>query len=150
MKIVFGCDNRGYTLKNAIISHLKELGHEVIDVGTDSAERVDYPAYGEKVARLVADGTGDLGVLVCGTGFGISLAANQVKGIRAVNCSDTYTARLSRMHNDANIVSIGSMVVGEGLALDIIDEFLTHSFIGGRHTRRVAMIKEIRERSDKE
>lgn len=147
MKIAFGCDNRGYILKGAIINHLKELGHEVTDVGTNSEERVDYPLYGEKVALLVASGECDFGVLACGTGFGISLAANQVKGIRAVNCSDTYTARLTRMHNDANIVSVGSMVVGEGLALDIIDEFLTHSFIGGHHTHRVEMIDEIRKRN---
>ena len=147
MKIAFACDHKGFILKEAIISHIRELGHTVVDCGTDSAERVDYPIYGEKAGRLVASGECDLGVLVCGTGVGISLAANRVKGIRAVCCSDPYTAQLSRNHNNSNILSIGAMVVGEGLALKIVDAYLDAQFMGGRHAERLKMIDEIETRN---
>ena len=144
MKIAFGCDHKGYILKGAVIKHIKALGHEVVDFGCDSAESVDYPVYGEKVGRAVSSGECDFGVLICGTGFGISLAAGKVKGIRAVNCSDAYTARLTRQHNNANIISIGSMVVGEGLALNLVETFLSTSFEGGRHARRLEMVDSIK------
>ena len=143
MKIAFGCDHKGFILKDALIRHIKALGHEIVDFGTNSEKSVDYPVYGEKVARAVAAGECDLGVLVCGTGYGISLAASRVKGIRAVNCSDVYTATLTRKHNNANIISIGSMVVGEGIALQLIDAFLNTGFDGGRHAKRLEMVENI-------
>ncbi|MBR3927767.1 MAG: ribose 5-phosphate isomerase B [Clostridia bacterium] len=143
MKIAFGCDHRGFILKDAVINHIKGLGHEVVDFGCFSSESVNYPVYGEKVGRAVSKGECDFGVLICGTGFGISLAANRVNGIRAVNCSDTYTARLTRMHNNANVISIGSMVVGEGLALQLVETFLSTSFEGGRHLKRLEMVDAI-------
>ena len=143
MKIAFGCDHKGYILKKAVIDHIKKLGHEVVDFGCDSDISVHYPVYGEKVGRAVASGECEFGVLICGTGFGISLAASKVKGIRAVNCSDAYTARLTRQHNNANIISIGALVVGEGLALTLIETFLTTTFEGGRHQLRLDMVEKI-------
>jgi len=143
MKVAFGCDHKGYILKAALIRHIQAMGHEVVDFGTDSEKTVDYPVYGEKVGRAVASGECELGVLVCGTGFGISLAASKVKGIRAVNCSDVYTASLTRSHNNANIISIGSMVVGEGVACQLVETFLTAEFEGGRHAKRLQMVDEI-------
>ncbi len=143
MKIAFGCDHKGFALKGAILNHLKELGHEVIDLGTYDTASVDYPIYGEKVGRMVASGECERGVLVCGTGYGISLAANHVRGIRAVCCSDVYTATLTRSHNDVNVLSMGAMVVGEGLALLILDAFLKTPFLGGRHAERLKMIEDM-------
>lgn len=147
MKIAFGCDHKGYTLKDALMNHLIELGHEVEDLGTYSADSVHYPVYGEKVGRMVASGECERGVVVCGTGYGISLAANRVKGVRAVNCSDVYTATLTRSHNDANVLALGSMVIGEGLALTILDAFLRTPFEGGRHALRLKMVDDISERN---
>lgn len=144
MKIAFGCDHKGYMLKSAVLAHLAEAGHEVMDFGTDSPQSVDYPVYGERVGRSVSSGECDFGILICGTGFGISLAASRVSGIRAVNCSDLYTATLTRRHNNANILSLGAMVVGEGLALQLIDAFLSTEFEGGRHSRRLQMVEEIK------
>ena len=143
MKVAFGCDHKGFILKNALIRHIKAMGHEIVDFGTDSEESVDYPEYGEKVGRAVASGECELGVLVCGTGYGISLAASKVKGIRAVNCSDLYTATLTRKHNNANVISLGSMVVGEGIACQLVEAFLTTEFEGGRHSKRLQMVDEI-------
>ena len=143
MRIAFGCDHKGYILKSSIIALIRSLGHDVVDFGTDSEESVNYPVYGEKVGRAVSRGECDFGVLICGTGFGISLAANKVRGIRAVNCSDTYTARLTRQHNNANVISIGSMVVGEGLARQLVEIFLGTSFEGGRHALRLEMVDNI-------
>jgi len=126
---------------------IRELGHELIDVGAAAGEAVDYPIPGEKVGRLVAAGEADLGVLICGTGVGISLAANKVKGIRAAACSDTATARLIREHNNANVIAVGARIVGTELAKDIIRTFLTTEFSGGeRHVRRVGLLGEIEER----
>lgn len=144
MKIAFGCDHRGFLLKRAVVDYITSLGHEVVDLGTDSEAKTDYPIYGEKVGRAVSSGECELGVVICGTGFGISLAAGKVKGIRAVNCSDTYTAKLTRMHNNANVLSLGAMVVGEGLALEIVGAFLSTAFEGGRHSRRLEMIENIK------
>ena len=143
MKIVFGCDHAGFPLKGVVVQHLKELGHEVVDVGCYDPEPVDYPVIGEKAARKVASGECELGVIVCGTGIGISLAANRVKGARAAACSEPYSAEMARRHNNANIISLGARVVGEGVALSIVDAFLNARFEGGRHTARVDMIDNI-------
>ena len=143
MKIAFGCDHAGFTLKEAVVSHLKSRGFEVEDVGCYTPERVDYPVIGEKAARLVASGECELGVIICGTGIGISLAANKVRGIRAAACSDTYSAEYTRRHNNANMIAFGARVVGEGLACAIVDAFLDAKFEGGRHAVRVAMLDKI-------
>ena len=130
-------------LKHIIMEHLKEKGYEVLNLGTDSEESCDYPVYGEKVGRAVASGQADLGIAICGTGVGISLAANKVKGIRACVCSEPYTAKLSRMHNNSNVLAFGARVIGSELAKMIVDEWLNAEFEGGRHQRRVDMIMEI-------
>ena len=143
VKIAIGCDHKGFLRKDAVVRHLISAGHEVTDAGTDSAQSVDYPVYGERVGRLVASGECDMGVVLCGTGYGISLAAGRVKGVRAVCCSDVYTARLTRNHNNANVLAMGAMVVGEGLALQILDAFLSEGFLGGRHAERLKMIEAI-------
>ena len=143
MKIAIGCDHVGYELKGAVIRHLTEQGYECVNYGCDSSESTDYPIYGERVGRAVASGECDLGVLICGTGIGISLAANRVKGVRAAVCSEAYSAELTRRHNNANIIAFGARVVGEGTALSIVDAFLGASFEGGRHQRRVDMLEAI-------
>ena len=143
MKVAFGCDHAGYALKEAVVAHLKEMGHEVVDFGCYTPERVDYPVQGEKAARAVASGECQLGVLICGTGIGISLAANRVHGIRAAVCSESYSAELTRRHNDANMIAFGARVVGEGTACAILDAFFNAKFEGGRHAQRVAMLDEI-------
>ena len=144
MKVAFACDHAGFALKEAVIAHLKEMGHEVVDFGCYTPERVDYPAQGEKAARAVASGECALGVLICGTGIGISLAANRVHGIRAAVCSESYSAELTRRHNDANMIAFGARVVGEGTACAILDAFFGAKFEGGRHAKRVAMLDEIK------
>ena len=144
MKVAFACDHAGFALKEAVIAHLKEMGHEVVDFGCYTPERVDYPVQGEKAARAVASGECALGVLICGTGIGISLAANRVHGIRAAVCSESYSAELTRRHNDANMIAFGARVVGEGTACAILDAFFGAKFEGGRHAQRVAMLDEIR------
>ena len=125
---------------------MESLGHEVVNIGTDTNESCNYPEYGEKAANMVAKGEVDLGVLICGTGVGISLAANKVKGIRCGVCSDTATARLIRAHNNANMISMGARIVGSELAKDIVKAFLETEFMGGRHALRVDMITEIENR----
>ena len=140
MKIVIGSDHGGFELKEHIIAYLKAKAIEVDDCGTYTNESVDYPEYAEKVANKVVAGEAKLGILVCGTGIGIGIAANKVKGIRAVMCSDVFSARMSREHNDANILSIGGRVLGVGLAEMIVDAFLNTEFEGGRHQRRVDKI----------
>ena len=139
MKIAIGNDHSAVELKNIIAEHLKEKGYEVLNLGTDSTESCDYPVYGEKVVS----GEADLGIAICGTGVGISLAANKVKGIRACVCSEPYTAKLSRMHNNSNVLAFGARVVGSELAKMIVDQWLDAEFEGGRHQRRVDMIMEI-------
>ena len=144
MKIVIGCDHAALTLKDAVKAHLLELGHEVKDFGIYQAgEKCDYPEKAAEVARYLRDGNAERGILICGTGVGISLAANKVKGIRACVCSEPYTAKLSRMHNNSNILAFGARVVGSELAKMIVDEWLGASFEGGRHQRRVDMIMDI-------
>ena len=143
LKIVISSDHVGIDLRKTVAAHLTALGHAVEDVGPVTAERTDYPTWGEKAARMVQAGEADFGVVICGTGFGISLAANKLKGIRCVVCSEPYTARLSRQHNNANMLAFGARVVGQDLALMIVDEFLNAEFEGGRHARRVGMISEL-------
>lgn len=140
--IVIGSDHAGVSLKEKIYAHLKENGFEVINVGTYSTESCDYPIYAEKVCRAIKNGDAELGILVCGTGVGMSMAANKYKGIRAACCSDTFSARLTRIHNNANVICIGERVLGEGLAFDIIDAFLGAEFEGGKHKRRIAMFED--------
>ena len=141
--IALGCDHGGYALKVEIIKYLEEEGVPYRDFGTYSTDSCDYPVYGEAVARAVASGECEKGLLFCGTGVGISLAANRVKGIRAVNCSEPYSAQMSRRHNDANILCLGGRVVGPGLAQQIVSVWLNTEFDGGRHARRVSMLDEI-------
>ncbi len=145
MKIAIGNDHAAVELKNIISDHLKQRGFEVVNFGTDSTESFDYPIAGYKVGRAVASGECDLGVLICGTGVGISLAANKVEGVRAVVCSEPFSAKLSRMHNNTNVLAFGARVVGSELAKMIVDEWLDAEFEGGRHERRVNMLKEIDE-----
>ena len=143
MKIAIGNDHTALEMKEAIKAHLEENGYEVLDLGTNSTDSCDYPVDGEKVGRAVVDGEADLGIAICGTGVGISLAANKVKGVRACVCSEPYTAKLSRMHNDSNVLAFGARVIGVELAKMIVDEWLNASFEGGRHQRRVDMLMDI-------
>ena len=143
MKLAIGNDHVAVEMKNEIMAHLESRGIEVINVGTDTPDRFNYPVSGYKVAKMVANGEVDGGVLICGTGVGISLAANKVKGIRACVCSEPYTARLSKQHNNANIIAFGARVIGVELAKMIVDEWLDADFQGGRHAERVDMIMEI-------
>jgi len=141
MKLVLASDHGGYELKEEIKKHLQENGYDFEDIGTHSTESVDYPEYGRAAAEMIAQGKADKGILCCGTGIGISLAANKVKGIRCANVSDTFSAKMSRAHNDANMLSLGGRVVGVGLALEIVDAWLNTEFEGGRHQRRVDKIE---------
>ena len=143
MKIGIGDDQSALEMKKEIIAFLEEKGHEVVDYGTDSTESCDYPIYGEIVARAVAAGEVEQGILICGTGLGISLAANKVKGIRAAVCSEPFTAKMARAHNNCNILAFGARVVGAELAKMIVDTWLNTEFEGGRHQRRVDLIMEI-------
>lgn len=143
MKIALGADHGGYELKEKIKKHLSEREDvKLIDMGTYNTDSVDYPKYGHEVAKLVVKKEVDFGILVCGTGIGISIAANKIKGVRAALCTNTTMAKLTRQHNDANILALGARIIGDVLALDIVDEFLSTSFEGGRHTRRVNAIEE--------
>lgn len=147
MKIAMGNDHTAVELKNIIKAFLEEKGHEVLDLGTNFTESCDYPVYGEKVGRAVASGEADLGIVICGTGVGISLAANKVKGVRACVCSEPYTAKLSRMHNNSNVLAFGARVVGSEMAKMITEEWLNAEYEGGRHQRRVDMLTEIENRN---
>ena len=142
MKIALGSDHAGYALKSEVAAFLADLGYDVVDLGTeDDRHSVHYPEYGKAVAQAVASGTCDLGIAICGTGIGVSIAANKVHGARAALCTDTYMARMSRQHNDANVLCLGGRVVGTGLALDIVASWLKGEFEGGRHATRVAMFE---------
>lgn len=143
MKIAMGNDHSALEMKKAVREHLQARGFEVMDLGTDTDESCDYPEYGEKVGRAVADKHADLGIVICGTGVGISLAANKVKGIRACVCSEPYTAKLSRMHNNSNVLAFGARVIGIEMAKMITDEWLNAAYEGDRHQRRVDMLTEI-------
>ena len=147
MKIGFGCDHTAVGLKNILMEHLQKRGFECIDYGTtDPNAKADYPDYGLKVAEAIKSNEVEKGVLICGTGVGISLAANKVPGIRAAVCSEPYTAKLTVEHNDANIIAMGARVVGSELAKMIVDSFFDAKFQGGRHAERVRMISDIEKK----
>lgn len=144
MKIVIGCDHAGYAIKGAVKDHLMSLGHEVIDVGTNSTDSCHYPVYAKAACEKILNGECKLGILICGTGIGMSMAANKHKGIRAACCSDTFSARLTREHNDANMLCFGERVVGIGLAIDLVNAFINAEYLNnGNHVTRVAMLSEI-------
>ena len=150
MIIGLGSDHGGYNLKQEIIAHLEGKGIECIDFGPDNASQsVDYPMYGETVADAVIKNKIDYGIVCCGTGIGISLAANKVPGIRCAVVSDVFSAKMSKAHNDANMLSLGERVLGRGLALEIVDAWINTEFEGDRHSRRVDMIKEIENKHNK-
>lgn len=143
MRIAFGSDHAGFELKSHLLTYLSRGGHETLDLGTDSTEPVDYPAFCAAVGRAVVAGEADWGIVIGGSGQGEQLAANKVRGIRAALCNDLYTARLARSHNDANVLSMGGRVVGVSLAEEIVDLFSTTEFEGGRHQRRIDQVMEI-------
>ena len=140
MHIAIGADHAGYVLKNALAEHLRAGGHEVLDLGTHTADRVDYPDFGAAVGRVVAEGGADLGVCVCGSGIGIAIAANKIPGVRAATVHDVTSAHLAREHNDANVVCVGERLIGHDVAKEAIDAFVAARFEGGRHAARVAKI----------
>ncbi len=141
--LALGCDHGGYELMQEVKAHLTKRGFEFKDFGCYSTESVDYPEYAKKVAHAVADGECELGILICGTGIGISIAANKVKGIRAALCSDCFSAQATKEHNDANILAMGARTIGPGLALKIVDTFLDTPFSNDeRHIRRINMIED--------
>lgn len=145
MKIAIGSDHGGVGLKEAVKEHLKKKGYEVRDFGTYTRESCDYPDISEAVASSIVKKESDLGILICGTGIGIGIAANKVKGIRAALCHDTFSAHACREHNNANILTMGERVIGQGLALDIVDTFLGAEFEGGRHQTRIDKITRLEE-----
>lgn len=145
MKIALACDHGGLNLKQAVKRHLEELGHQVADFGTHTAESCDYPDYAAEAARAVADGRCQMGIVICTTGIGVSIAANKIHGVRCALVSDLMSARLTRQHNDANMMALGAGVVGEKLALELTDAFLAASFEGGRHARRVAKLMALEQ-----
>jgi len=140
MKFYIATDHAGYALKSFVIEYLRSKNHEVIDLGPNSDERVDYPDFAKKLSKSVVADEGSFGVLICGTGIGISIAANKVDGIRAALCHDAYTAAMCREHNDANVLCFGERVVGRGVVESMLDAFCTHEFAGGRHLGRVQKI----------
>lgn len=148
MKLAIGCDHAGLELKQEIIAHLKTRNIDVTDFGTYTKDSCDYPVYAEKVACEIVSGRADCGILICGTGVGISIAANKVKGIRAVVCSEPYSAKLSKMHNNTNILAFGARVIGTDLAKMITDAWLDAKYEGERHQRRVDLIHSIEEKQN--
>lgn len=142
-RIVLSSDHAAISLRQAVAAHVEAQGFEVVDIGPTTPESTHYPEHGAAAARRVASGDCRLGIVLCGTGQGIMMAANKVKGIRCGVCADTFSARMIRQHNDANMLSLGARVVGEGLALDIVDAFLAVEFEGGRHATRVEMIEAL-------
>lgn len=143
MKIGLGSDHGGFELKEYIKEHLESQGITYVDYGTNSFDSVDYPDYGRKVSEAVVAKEVDKAIVVCGTGIGISIACNKVKGIRCALCSDTYSARMSREHNNANVLALGGRVIGKDLAIEIVNTWLSSEFAGGRHERRINKISEI-------
>ncbi|MDU2024720.1 MAG: ribose 5-phosphate isomerase B [Finegoldia magna] len=143
MKIAIAADHGGFELKDSMVEYIKSLGNEVMDLGTNSADSVDYPDYAKKVCEEIQQGNSDLGILICGTGIGMSLAANKFEGIRAACVSDVYSAKMSRNHNNANVLCIGARVIGDEVAKLIIKTFLENEFEAGRHQRRVDKIMAI-------
>ena len=141
LRIAIGSDHGGYEYKEQIVSHLKEKGYECVDVGTYSTDSCDYPVISRAVTTKITTGEADRGILICGTGIGMSIVANKVKGIRAALCGDTFSARASRAHNNSNVLCLGERVIGINLAMDIVDIWLESKFEGGRHQRRVDMME---------
>ncbi len=145
MKVALGCDHAGYALKRLVAEWLRREGHEVLDEGTSSEDSCDYPDYALRVARRVAEGEADRGIAVCATGIGMAMVANKVPGIRAAVCNDLYTARYSRLHNDANVLTMGARVIGPGMAEEILRVWMETPFEGGRHSRRLRKMADIEE-----
>jgi len=139
VRVAIGCDHGGIDLKSTIITVLEDLGHEVDDQGCNSTDSVDYPEFARSVSSLVAEGKRDCGILICGTGIGMSMAANRIPGIRAALCNEMFSAKMSREHNNANILCLGARVIGPGLAAEIVKTWMTADFAGGRHQRRIDM-----------
>lgn len=139
--IAIGSDHAGYELKNAVIKHLDDIGVKYINLGCLDGSSCDYPVVAREVCAKITDGTVKLAILVCGTGIGISIAANKIKGIRAAVCTDAYTAKYTRLHNDSNVLCLGGRVTGPGVAEEMVDIFLSTDFEGGRHERRVSLIE---------
>ncbi len=145
MKIAIGCDHAGFELKKDILDLLKSLSVQHIDCGTDSAESVDYPDFGEKVSRHVSSGDAERGILICGTGLGMSMVANKFPKIRAALCSDMLTAKMSRLHTDANVLVLGARIIGKEMAKEIVKVWLQTPFEGDRHKRRISKIEALEE-----
>ncbi|WP_022853794.1 ribose 5-phosphate isomerase B [Thermodesulfatator atlanticus] len=145
MKVAVGSDHAGFALKEKVKALLQELGHEVLDFGCHSTESVDYPVYGVKVAKAVASSEATRGILICGTGLGMSMVANRFPGIRAALCHELFTTKMARLHNDANILVMGGRVIGDALALEMVKVFLETPFEGGRHERRIRQIDNFKE-----
>ncbi len=143
MKLAIGCDHGGIDLKLEIVKHLEERGIELVDFGIKEYQSVNYPEIALPLAKAVASGECEMGILVCGTGIGMSIAANKVKGIRAAVCSDHFSAKYTRLHNDANILCLGGRVIGPGVANEMVDLFIDTAYEGGRHATRVQMITDI-------
>jgi len=141
MKIAIGSDHGGFELKGKVINFLNQNGYEVLDLGCNSTDSVDYPKYGKMVGEAVVEKKADKGIVICGTGIGIGIAANKVKGVRAALCTNTTMARLTREHNDANVLSMGARMVGDILALEMVEVFLTTEFEGGRHQKRIDQLE---------
>lgn len=139
VKVAIGCDHGGIELKKTVVSVLQDLGHEIDDQGCNSSESVDYPNFAKSVSNQVKEGTCDCGILICGTGIGMSMVANRITGIRAALCNEMFSAKMSREHNDANILCLGARVIGPGLAAEIVRTWMTSDFAGGRHQRRIDM-----------
>ena len=149
MKIAIASDHGGFLYKQKLVKYLQGKGFDVHDFGTDCEDSCDYPDFALPAAEAVAAGECDRGILICSTGIGVSIAANKVRGIRCAHCHDTYSARYTRLHNDANMIAFGQKIIGEGLMLDIVDAFLHTEFEGGRHGRRVDKITKIEEKYGK-
>lgn len=147
MRVGVGCDHGGFDLKESVLQVLREMGIAARDFGTFSRDSVDYPDFARQVALAVRDGQVDLGILICGTGIGISIAANKVRGIRAALCAEPFSARMARQHNNANVLCLGARTIGPGLAQEIVRAFLQAEFEGGRHGRRVEKIAELEAES---
>lgn len=145
MRLVAAADHAGRALKDTLVAHLRAQGHDVEDLGTHAGDSVDYPSFAHPLSLSVAEGRHDLGLLVCGTGTGMAIAANKVKGVRAANCTNELLARYARSHNAANVLCLGERIVGETLALAILDAFVSTPFEGGRHERRVDLIRDIEQ-----
>lgn len=142
MKIVIGSDHGGFRLKNIVVNHLISKGFDVTDLGCKSEESVDYPKYGFLVGEAVVKGEFDYGIVICGTGIGISIAANKVDGVRCALVNDVFSAKLTRLHNDSNVLALGGRIIGDELAIAIVDEWLTTEFEGGRHQRRIELVNQ--------